>query len=262
MNRRLLIMTNDGGTADFLAGVATDMDNYLHFFQSDEGGAWEDEEIYVPQTSKLTVRTFASYVQRQTCHIDYWLIVFCGHGGLDNKGRTFFVLSEKENLYEQDLFALMGNSRCLLIADSCRTIPIYEQGGRIARQQMFSSTVRQSGYRERCRALYNSQIMRIPEGIHSKAYAASLFQASEDLGKAKGGCYSYNLLLAAKNNIRAIKIARISHPENNADKILSMGWIHMQAKEQVERGTWGKQSPVYSTSRTAQPPFCVVPKSV
>ena len=53
MNRRLILITNSGAD-DELAGVTIDKENYLNFFQSPAGVAWEDGEIILLDKPSLT----------------------------------------------------------------------------------------------------------------------------------------------------------------------------------------------------------------
>jgi len=133
MNRRLVIITNDGGRQDYLAGVKADKDNYIKYFKSPAGGAWEEDEMFIPGTDVCTPSLFKQYVRKQDAieHIDYWLIVFCGHGGINELGETFFDFYNDNLMGEIEIRNMFSDSRCLLIADSCRSLPLLEDGGRL-----------------------------------------------------------------------------------------------------------------------------------
>lgn len=63
MKRKLILIANTGTPDNPAYGARKDIDDYKSFFQSDEGGAWEGNEILTfystdeePLTKKLSVR--------------------------------------------------------------------------------------------------------------------------------------------------------------------------------------------------------------
>lgn len=259
MNRRLVIITNDGGRQDYLAGVKVDKSNYIKYFKSPAGGAWEEKEMLVPKTDEFTPSLFKLYVQEQEAivHIDYWLIVFCGHGGINGLGETFFDFYNDNLIGEIEIRNMFINSRCLLIADSCRSLPLLEDGGRLD-ERNFSMIIGDRCYRNQCRELYNSQIMKIPSGAFFRGYAASPDQSALEQENGLGGKYSYNLLSVAVQESNVLYLQHLKNQFLN-EHVISFSYIHEKAAKQVNKETKGMQLPVYYSPRVHQPPFCVIP---
>lgn len=259
MKRRLLIITNDGGREDYLAGVNVDKGNYIRFFRSPEGGSWEGDEMLVPQTDSFTTNSFREYIRilNNNEHIDYWLIVFCGHGGIYNNHETFFDFYNNDLIGEFEIRELLSDSRCLLIADSCRVLPVMESGGQME-QRLFSSRIKDNRYKNQSKAIYNQKIMEIPRGSFFRGYAASLYQGAQEIPFGLGGRYSYNLLLSAQREIQILKLLHLKK-RNMVEQVLSFSYIHAKTRDRVRSETGGQQIPVYYTARINQPPFCVVP---
>ena len=265
MNRRLLILTNDGGKKDFLPGVEHDRDGFLSFFRSCYGGAWEEDEISCTLTNSMTREVLLQYFQlvEEQAHVDYWLIVFCGHGGADSHGRTFFELTPGDTpIYVEEIEKAVNNSRMLLIADSCRYMPMMESGGRVPRMILFSDSTSMTGYRDICRTMYNDIISSTPTNLHIIGYAAHLGQYARELDNGCGGQYSQALLECAKSQIDV----EIKHRDNSEyvfdGETASFPWVHSCAKDIVIIRTKGEQTPQLSMPRTRQLPFWVVPKKI
>lgn len=263
MNRQLLIITNDGGKEDFLPGVEHDKERFEDFFRSCYGGAWEDNEIFCPLTNSMNRKTLLEVFQmtEERSHVDYWVIVFCGHGGADEQGRTFLQLAPNDKpIYIDEIENALANSRLLLIADSCRSLPIMESGGTIPRTIMFSDYLDMNSYRVRCQTMYNNKITSTPPNLHTIGYAAQLGQYANELDNGSGGLYSQALLDCAKKQIDI----EVNHRDDvdyvfNGE-IASFSFVHDCAKNKVNYRTNGKQIPQISTPRTAQLPFWVVAK--
>lgn len=93
MNRKLVLIISDGGGNAPLRGVHIDKDNYLNFFKAPEGGAWKDEEILVYDNNNFDVGLLRviSLNERMEHHpIEYFLIVYCGHGFTDQHRNIHF----------------------------------------------------------------------------------------------------------------------------------------------------------------------------
>ena len=262
MNKRLLIITNDGGKKDFLPGVELDREGYLNYFRSCYGGAWDENEIICPVTNKMSRKELFDYIENEEkqSHVDYWLIVFCGHGGADREGRTFLELSPEDTpVFTEEIESAVGNSRLLLIADSCRVLPMMESGGRIPRTIMFSDSTQMSHYRNKCRNQYNEQISSTPNDVHTIGYAAQLGQYANELDNGEGGQYSQALLGCAKRQI-ATEIMRRDDPNYVFEgETASFSFVHECAKTTVKLKTNGKQIPHIKIQRARQLPFWIVP---
>ena len=263
MNRKLLIITNDGGKEDYLPGVEHDKDRFKNFFRSCYGGAWEENEIKCPLTNSMTREVLLQYFKlvEEQAHVDYWLIVFCGHGGADGQGRTYLQLAPNDKpIYINEIENALAKSRLLLIADSCRSLPMMESGGSIPRTIMFSDSTDMSAYRDRCRKMYNNKITSTPSNLHTIGYAAQLGQYANELENGGGGQYSQALLDCAKRQIDMAINHRDDEDYGFNGEIASFSYVHDCAKNKVNYRTNGKQIPQISTPRTAQLPFWVVAK--
>ena len=84
MKRTLILIANTGTPDNPAYGARKDIDDYRSFFQSDEGGAWEENEIltfYSTDEDPLTKAfLLGSILERKKNGTEYFLIVFCGHG--------------------------------------------------------------------------------------------------------------------------------------------------------------------------------------
>lgn len=150
---------------DYLPGVQHDRAGYQSIFRSCYGGAWEDDEIKCPEINGMTRNHLLNYINNveRERHVDYWLIVFCGHGGADRNGMTYFQLSPNDNaILVNEIEKKVANSRLLLIADSCRALPMFESGGSILRMIPFSDSMDTPNYRIRCSQMYNAKIASTP----------------------------------------------------------------------------------------------------
>ena len=159
MNRKLVLIISDGGGNTPLRGVHIDKDNYLNFFKSPEGGAWKDEEIKVFDNNDFDKEWIhsISLVGRLEHHpIDYFLIVYCGHGFTDQYRNIHFQVRTDCDLKLDDMLEVVGQTRCLVIADSCRAVYRLDEGGRIGDMRLFSTgDDARSVYANICRTAMN-----------------------------------------------------------------------------------------------------------
>lgn len=262
LKRRLIIIANTGGEANYCESVIYDRANYIEFFKSPEGGYWSPNEMILPEVNTCTFDSIRWCIDEaeKDGPVFYWVVVFAGHGWENSEDETMLELypnsPAEEDLPIGWLQERFSKSRCLLIADCCRnplqplnervqdsgpTIRFFSGGGRI-------------GYPLECKSLYNSQILRLRAGQFVVGYAASFNQGAKNLPDDTGGMYSSELLKTAKSYIEAYR--------GNAeeDKIASMSYIHSIAKKNVETKTNGQQIPQIYYERGFQPPFCVIPK--
>lgn len=263
MNRRLIIITNDGGKEDFLAGVSVDRQCYINYFTSPEGGAWERNEMFIPSTNTCSPAMLYLYMLKQEAlrHVDYWLIVFCGHGGATPDGKTYFSFQNGKKCFEEQIFKFRTGSRILLIADSCRSLPEYREGGTLEQSIYCCESV--SGddlYRDLCRNIYNEKVAQVPQGSVTRGYASAFTECAEEFDDGTGGYYSQSLMVTAKVEIYDALRRRIAASRTFNTEIASFSWIHTQAKQKVIELSKGKQNPTLITSRTSQLPFYVVPQ--
>lgn len=264
LKRRLIIIANTGGEANYCESVKYDRANYIEFFKSPEGGYWFPNEMILPEVNTCTFDSIRRriYIEEIDGPVFYWVIVFVGHGWENNEGDTMLELFPNSPL-EEDLpiswfQEKFSKSRCLLIADCCRN-PLHPLNERVQDSRptiRFFSSGGSLGYPLKCKSLYNSQILKLRPGQFVVGYAASFKQGAKNLPDDTGGMYSSELLETAKSWIDA------NRENAEEDKIASMSYIHSIAKKNVEAKTKGKQIPQLYYERGYQPPFCVIPKDL
>ena len=257
--RRLIIITNNGGEGNYLPGVAIDKQNYLDFFRQPEGGGWQAGEIQrYANTCSLAVLRAYLLDPRKKGTIDYVVIVFCGHGYTNRYGQLMFELSPGNEASLEQIKSLVSMTRCLMIADSCSSVVLLEQGGVLPkpRERLFSRSQVLAQYAAECRRIYDEKFMAMTVGSFCIGKAATTCQASNETDTA-GGRYSYELLLAARNAIQQKKGIRLSG--SGHEPVSCFPFIHSIARDAVSRKTKGEQTPECQTSRGNQPPFVVVP---
>lgn len=267
-NRKLVIVSNAGINKD-LQGIDADVRNYVNFFRQPEGGLWDfsvNGDAICYDTNSIDANKFIEVLNHfsKIEPIDYWVIVFVGHGGSDpNKGDVLEICPEQVSVNSDcsiwDIRQAIGrNTRAVLIADCCRSpIRAYESGGCIC-EGLFSDTLSESEqYRKNCLELYHKYFMMIPLGAFFVAQACSYGECSS--GNSKGGYYSFHLLEQAKKLIEGQK--KLYRDINYEGQVFSLSYVHTLASPLVTRDAnrFGEeQNPEYSGPRCNQPPLCVV----
>ena len=232
MKRCLIIIGNQGSPnqGNFLPGVSRDVNNYLTFFKSDNGGAWEENEIVSNNYGWTPDGLFSTIFSKRMDGLDYAVIVFAGHGYALKNGEPYFELSDGNDISLSKIRSWFPTQKVLMIADSCQCfINLYREGGilgEVLAQRQFSSS------REYLRNLYNSGIDSVPINAFIFASAVSPNEAANDT--SKGGLYSYNLLHTANSYIKDSYKAR---------GIWRIDTIHNIAKTTVVKESNGKQHP-------------------
>ena len=262
MRRKLYLIISDGGGNTPLRGVHIDKDNFLNFFKSPEGGAWKDDEIQVFENNNfdldiLRISDLNARVDEKP--IDFYLIVYCGHGFTDQHNQIHFEVRPDECLKLDDLLGAVAQSRCLVIADSCRAIYHLQEGGRIADLRMFSTSedARNSAYADLCREMYNDLIEATPSTMRV-VYFSNSYGETADENSRDGGVYSHELLAAAKR--KKEEFETLQHTNNNS-YYATIDEIHAEAAGMVMNKTHNRQHPeIYLDCRSkARLPFVVVP---
>ena len=261
LKRRVLIIANTGGDANYCESVKYDRINYINFFMSPEGGNWYKHEIIAPDVNVCTPELIDELIDKanENTPVFYWVVVFVGHGWQSADGITYLE-PYPDSPVSRDMpiswfERKLSSSRCLLIADCCR-IPLQSANESVSdssHQIRFFSGGGSMGYPIKCRQLYNSQILKLRPGHFDVAYAASPEEGAKNLPSDRGGLYSTSLLEAAK--------ALIYHHRHfsEEDKTISLSRVHAIAKQTVAEKSNGKQNPELYYERGYQPPFCVIP---
>lgn len=257
MNRKLVILGNTGPKGHYVDSVNYDITNYKDYFASGNGGAWDEYyEMYVPEVNTVTWNDLDRYMKlcEHREHVDLWVIVFTGHGWAD-ENTTY--LEPKPNTAPQEdipvswIKQMTRNSRCLLIADSCRDVlPLNE--GVEAEVRCFSAD-ESDDYKDLCRRLYDRTLIGVPVGSFCAGYACLYKQTAGNILGDKGGLYTDSLLRAASNEIKGIKAT------NERNTVVSFSYIHTLAKREVLRLSNNEQEPELDHDRARQIPFCVIP---
>lgn len=263
MNRRALILGNMGIEQSteycFLKGVDQDLKNFYSFICSDNGGAWNEDEIICCKPNIINRTKLIDLIihEREKNEIDYWLVFFSGHGWADKNGISYLELCPGEdydcNISLNEFINVLGETRILLITDACRAIPIMESGGKIPSYKYFSYKNIETEYRKKCREIYCDQIMKLPLNTVYIGFSCKFGETSND-NSLYGGVYIHAILNIAKRCIKKIQEDKYRKPI-----MLSYSYIHDSAKGIVSTKTFGKQNPIYVCPKTNQPPFCVIP---
>lgn len=253
MSRKLILILNDGGRANYLPGVLKDAQNYLDFFRLPEGGLWDDNEIMIFHNDCTAASLRAYLLQERMGGLQYVVIVFCGHGYSTNRRMTYFELSPGHEASLLEIKEMVMETRCLMIADSCRVTTLAE-GGHLPEIRMFSDDRSSDTYRNNCFNLYDQQFRSLVRGHFTIGMAASIGQsAGED---EDGGYYTKVLLSTAKRMITAKKVAR--RTSRDYDPIANFPLVHAFAKDKFIRSGNTGQTPDIQASRGSQAPFVVV----
>lgn len=260
MKRKLFLVLNYGGIGNRLPNVKADKENYLRFFHSAEGGAWEDEEIQISENN-FDFSVFADdirFQQRMQRPYEYIVLVFCGHGYSDANGERWIEVrpdgSNGSCVSLSQIKEACYRTRTLFISDSC--LAIYPQP---ATERSYSAITdsfhREDYYRARCKELYNELVKRTSEYTFTAGFAVSLGESADD--NERGGYYSQTLLDTARIHINALKNDNQYANQNYA----SFSAIHDAAARVVAAKTNEKQHPSIEMPRSYyQLPFIVVPK--
>ena len=209
MKRTLILIANTGAPDNPAYGARKDIDDYRRFFRSNEGGAWEENEILTfcsADTNPLTKNMLLDTIgERKKNGAEYFLIVFCGHGGATSEGESFFELSPGEICESDVLKSVLDPSKFMLIADSCRSIELLKEGGRMPVLRTFSQVIPDSPYRKLCRDCYNGIITKASSSAYTICYAVALDETAQDLGRAYGGLFSQTLLKAVSQRMPMLR---------------------------------------------------------
>lgn len=235
VDRRLILIANNGTKDKYLPAVTLDIKHYRTYFKTAEGGAWEDNEIKF-YDNNCTERDLRNYIQARTGFVKVWQIVFCGHGYANDKGDSVLELSPDNDCEISKVKGWLKGCCTLLIADSCRKI--YHTGHEISdslneslERRMFSAT-ESPVYRAACRRLYESEAYRPNITYFVEGYACCLNECAHDDDNT-GGFYSSALLRQACNEIEAKKGGRMSVLSRNLPIVGKFSSVHDSIVETV-----------------------------
>lgn len=255
MRRHLFIIINDGGMGNFLPNVKKDKLNYYQFFNSSEGGAWEEDEISV-YDNNFNFNNFSRQIRFQKDMgepYDYMVIVFCGHGYSDRRGERWIEIRPEDTqdscVSVSQIRDVCYGIRTLFISDSCAAIPrsLREENSGIGRVNLFSGD---NSYRIRCRSIYDAAVMNTSEYSFTAGYAVSLEETAGE--NERGGIYSQTLLDVARGSIKELR--------RTDNEYASFSYVHSLAADIVVARNDVNQHPAIEMSRSRyQFPFVVAP---
>lgn len=186
MKRVAIIIGNEGSIRNYLPGVSKDMVNYKRLLLSDAGGAWKENEI-VSSKFWSFISLKREIDKQKAMGVDYFFIIFSGHGYAIKNNDTYFDIAENDDLALTTLKRWLQFKKSLIIADSCRKfIEIIEKAHVESRLSLFSD----SRYipRARYRTLYDNEIDRLDSFHNTFIASANLDECAEDTDE--GGLYT------------------------------------------------------------------------
>ena len=245
MKRIAIIIGNDGGIRNHLPGVSKDMANFTEYLKSDFGGAWEDNEIIIGKD--WTTQSLEREITFQKAiRVDYFLIIFYGHGYAIKGRDTYFELADNDDLALSTLKRWLHFNKSLIIADSCRKyIEILEKA--YARESLRFYSKANSPFRHRYREIYDQELQRLEMFHNTVVLSTDLNECADDTDE--GGLYTKTLIETARSEARY-----------GSAGIYSIRDLHDIAAEKVAILKGYRQNPqIYSTSDIMTPPFGVKP---
>lgn len=259
INRQLILIFNDGGKNNHLNGVSIDKEALIEHFTSAEGGAWDESEmkVFFNNCTKQMLELYIGF-KRNTNRIDYWLIVFSGHGYATDTD-TYLELSPGNDCGIKAIKQMLNSYKCLVIADSCRVL-INEAVENLAvnRERLFFSITDSSAYRKKCKDMYDKAWDTVWPGSFNAGFAASLGQAAND-DDQKGGYYIEGILNEANRQVNANRVNY--RTSSSLNKIIPFSDIHNAASKHVMDKSFGSQQPTSMGFSLDKIPFVVLPNA-
>lgn len=257
MRRRAIILSYDGGEDNPLPGLQYDVENYVRYLSMPEAGGWIKSEIKCFDTVSREKLDKYFEVWRKI-EVQYFLIIFTGHGYCTEKGRRYLQLNGNEVLAVGEIRELTGNQRTLLIADSCGTVWPLKQRAMVSinEQKTFSAT--DTNYSKLCRDKYNEKIMETEESLFVRCYASKFDQGSVYEPNGIHSVYTHFLLETARDEIK--KRIGLREKKRVCPTFGTIPQIHAVAAEKVASYTEGEQTPAIRMLKGHQFPFLVVPR--
>ena len=237
MERRLILIANDGGEDDKLPGVSIDMKNYREFFMKPEGGAWSNDEIH-PMIDSSSAIALHDYIMMaiDLQNVKYFMIVFCGHGYVNPNNDTVLCMKDGSKVCVSQLKTWLRYTPCTLIADCCREKEEIEMA-QLVEESLFSDTTIQLNA-ESCKRNYNILLGLLPSGSFYDVYSTRIGECAGDTDTVSG-VYSYNLLKCADEAKQRLIAGRLQ----NGDSVESLAQVHDAACPRVAQMRRGRQHP-------------------
>lgn len=216
--RRALLIGNSNVTPK-LPGVEADLRRYKSFLLSNNGGAWEDDEIQVSLND-----SHSEIIRRKRLlnGSDYSFVLIAGHGrheiSSDKNQETCIWITEDQTVPVKEYFPMVNKST--IIVDVCRNVVKLNKS--LVESALFKSFSRtDTAYlsRKQYRERYDDQINKCGE-IRVIMFSCDVNQEAGDDGN--GGIFSINMLNSVpKNNlghvIDVVQSFNDAHKHTNAD---------------------------------------------
>ena len=249
ITRRALLISNPGEPNDrehWCGGVPIDIQRYMTFLQSAEGGYWYPSEIvHLPRPTLVEARLAIA----RLATADYSFVAFAGHGWYSQADRsTVLVLQKGVNLNSIELRA--SANKGTIVLDCCR-----EQRPESAyMEQRSKMTFSAASLRRRdpspyvCRPLFEQEIRECAPGL-VVVESCQPGQTAAD-SDTTGGLYTSCLLNTAEEWTNR----RGEEPGTYGNAALSIVAAHIPAAAQTEQQAGGgdtAQKPSILKARTS-----------
>ncbi len=246
MKRIAIIVGNEGKMRNFLPGVSKDMANFKKLLLSNAGGAWEDNEIICSKYWS-TVSLEKEISGQKDLGVEYFLIIFSGHGYAVKNNDTYLEIAENDDLALETLKKWLRFKKSLIISDSCRKfIDLIEKAHAESHLRMFADN--RTIPRYRYRALYDKELDELDTFHNTFIASANLDECAEDTDE--GGLYTKKLMELAS-----------SVAEHGSEGVYTIKDFHNIISSNIANETRYRQNPqIYSTSTIQSPPFIVKPR--
>lgn len=227
----------------FLPGVGIDKQRMFSFLTSDEGGAWDDDEISVWEKPEFRVVD-----SRLLPQLDYQLFFFAGHGFTQNE-KLFLCMNDRQDVAVDRL--PIYAPKVLFIIDACRAVirerpPMRVKIGSLAGVGALPDWT----HRLLCRRLYDFAIERADAGL-TWMFSTGYDQTAAD-SEYRGGIFTNNLIQSTFGWIHGGGYQGVRHPQ-----VLT---VRRAFERTVNRMGDEEQDPeLYSEQMYWHLPFAVLP---
>lgn len=177
-----------------LPGARVDVTNLRMFLRSDEGGAWDDEEILTLRKPSWTFLQALLNAERTT---DYVFMTFSGHG-YHVKGKDLdesrICLTENDEVPVASINP--GNPRCTFVIDACRQLILEKSLTEVIAAKEMS---RIAAYQDRqaYRRLFDATVAQGEKGI-IRMFSCDIDEAAGE-SRLSGGYYTEALMKCCRD---------------------------------------------------------------
>lgn len=161
LRKAILIGSDDASPSNPLPGATKDIEALSAFLLTAQGGAWDCDEIdWYPKLSSRELETVLA--GEKTSH-DYLFIATMLHGARGPQGSSVYLGSEAVRVVDL-VRAGPRAKRVLVLSGGCRSdLPAYLAPPALISEGGLAG-VPSAAYVQSCRAAFDTQVMRAPEG--------------------------------------------------------------------------------------------------